>query len=206
MKLKTFLASASACAIAVSAMAITASAEITNANADANYMYDVVANLPAGVELTDIYGVEASFDKAPSGEQTNVGAICWQSTSVSWSQKEFSQGDDKDIKLNADGKSVTLLNTAPLFKAGDEYAQVFVSQWVWDGDMQIDFSVVDVKLLGADGKVLGGAATTDAPANTDTPAATTTASGSNTGDAGIALAVAGLAVAGAAAYVARKKD
>lgn len=201
MKLKNFLASVAACAIAVSAMAITASAEVTNGNTTGDdgklfYTYDLLAE---GADVTAVYGVKVEMTISDLS-QGSGGGFCLNSESTGWKSIEWGNADaGKTISIDDNG-DFTYTATAPLFATSDTYCQICVQNW-WGGEVTVD----KITLLGADGKALGGA-TTDAPANTDTPAATTTASGSNTGDAGIALAVAGLAVAGAAAYVARKKD
>jgi len=218
MKVKSILASLGACAIAVSAMAISASAKVTNpAAGDDKYCLDVV--LPEGKTFADIYGIEMSYTGTPAEGQTNVGAICWQSTSVKWTQKEFSLTEGEKELVVKDNK-VTYKADAPLFAAADEYAQVFVAQWSWTDDNQMDFTVDSVKLLDKDGNELGGAAPTqndqtDAPKNDNTTAPannttapannTTAAAGAKTGDAGVGIAVGALALAGVAAVATRKK-
>ncbi len=218
MKVKSILASLGACAIAVSAMAISASAKVTNpAAGDDKYCLDVV--LPEGKTFADIYGIEMSYTGTPAEGQTNVGAICWQSTSVKWTQKEFSLTEGEKELVVKDNK-VTYKADAPLFAAADEYAQVFVAQWSWADDNQMDFTVDSVKLLDKDGNELGGAAPTqndqtDAPKNDNTTAPannttapannTTAAAGAKTGDAGVGIAVGALALAGVAAVATRKK-
>ena len=220
MKVKSILASLGACAIAFSAMAISASAKVTNpAAGDDKYCLDVV--LPEGKTFADIYGIEMSYTGTPAEGQTNVGAICWQSTSVKWTQKEFSLTEGEKELVVKDNK-VTHKADAPLFAAADEYAQVFVAQWSWTDDNQMDFTVDSVKLLDKDGNELGGAAPTqndqtDAPANDTTTATqqaannnnnnnnTTAAAGAKTGDAGVGIAVGALALAGVAAVATRKK-
>lgn len=221
MKIKSVLASLGACAIALSATAISASAAITNANSDDKYMYPVVAeegnNLPDGCKLSDVYGIEAKLNKTASGDETCVGAFCYQSDSNNWAQEEFcQQGGDKDIVIGNDG-TVKLLKSTSLFAEGDTWGKVFIAEWSWDGDKQIDFAVDKITLLDKDGNPLGAAAaeTTAAADTTAAAAATTTKaanSGSNTnepssktGDAGAALAIAGLVSAGAAAYLVRRK-
>lgn len=224
MKMKSLLASIAACAIAASAMAVTASAKVLNpASGDDKYMFPIVAdegnNLPEGVKLSDIFGFSCKLDKTAGEGETCVGAFCWQSDSNNWDQHEFCQeGGDKDVFVGSDG-TVKFVSSSALFAADDTWGKAFVAEWSWEGDNQIDFNVSDFKLLDKDGNVLGAAAeTTSAPAagdgattttSTATSAAATTttaAPGAAAGDAGVAVAVAGIALAGAAAFVARKKD
>lgn len=205
MKLKTFLASVSACAIAVSAMAITASAEVTNGNTTGDdgkkfYVYDLLAE---GADVTAVYGVKVEMTVSDWSEGCG-GGFGFNSESTGWKSIEWGNADaSKAISIDDNG-DFTYTATNALFATSDTYCQIWIQNW-WGGEVTVD----NITLLGADGKALGGA-TTDAPASSDDDATTTTtttaASGSSTGDAGIALAVAGLAVAGAAAYVARKKD
>lgn len=221
MKMKSVLASIGACAIAMSAMAITASAKITNANSDNNYKVDVNDVLPTGCKLSDVYGFQAEFEGKVSAEgDTNVGAFCWQSDSVSWTQAEFCQeGGDKDIVIDANN-TVKVVKDAPIYGADDTWGQVFIAQWAWANDQQIDFSVKKITLLDKDGNELKAAdaapaetttsaeaeSTTTASTTAKTTAKTTKADANKTGDAGVALAIAGLAIAGATAYITRKKD
>lgn len=230
MKMRNVLASVAACAIAVSAMSVAASAKVLNAaEGDDKYCMDITA--PNGKTFGDIYGFEVTISGTPAEGQSNVGAVCWQSTSTKWTQKEFSLTEgEKDIDIK-DNK-ITYVSDAALFKDSDEFAQVFVAQWTWDGANQADFTVEGVKLLDKDGKELGAAEEktedskadekTDAP-ETDSKAeeskadekqeetkkddtkTTGTQPSSKTGDAGVGAAVAGLALAGAAAVVARKR-
>ncbi|MBR3268669.1 MAG: NPXTG-anchored protein [Oscillospiraceae bacterium] len=224
MKMRSILASLGACAIAVSAMAFSASAAITNKNADNNYMYPIIAdegtNLPEGCKLSDVYGFEAKLSATASGEQTCVGAFCWQSDSNNWDQHEFCQeGGDKDVFIGSDG-TVKWVSSVALFKDSDTWGKAFVAEWSWADDKQIDFAVESFKLLDKDGNELGGAPTqndqTDAPKNDNTtaPANNTTAPANNnttaagstkTGDAGVGVAVGVLALAGVAAVASRKK-
>ena len=155
MKIKSVLASIAACAIAVSAMAVTASAKVLNpASGDDKYCLDVV--VPDGKSFGDIYGFEVKYTGTPAEGQSNVGAVCWQSTSVKWTQKEFSiTAGEKDIDVK--DNTITYTQSEPLFAAADEFAQIFVAQWSWDGANQMDFTVDSVKLLDKDGKVLGAA-------------------------------------------------
>ena len=212
MKLKNFLASVSACAIAVSAMAITASAAVTNANSDGAYMVDL-----ATTDVTwngGISGAVVTVTPAAGWNESGFGGgVIFQGDGVEWEtgSKEFGvTGEGTDAKntagvtIGTSGDTITVTYDfgGAIFADTAEWGQLVVQSW-WGADFTVD----NVQYIGLDGKVIGDAPVqTDTPANTDTPAATTTASGSNTGDAGIALAVAGLAVAGAAAYVARKKD
>ena len=219
MKLKNMVAGIAACAIAVSGLAVTASAKITNAT-ESNGSYKLDIKLPEGRTFADIYGFEATFEGTVQAEgESNVGAICWQSTSVNWTQEEFSQkgaSDPKPITIS-DDNTVKVLKSEPLFASSDEYAQAFVAQWTWDDDKQIDFSVTSLKVLDKDGNELGAAettaaattttkaATTTTKAGATTKAGTTTAASSKTGDAGVGVAVAGLSLAAVAAFAARKK-
>ena len=232
MKMRNVLASVAACAIAVSAMSVAASAKVLNpADGDDKYCMDITA--PNGKTFGDIYGFEVTISGTPAEGQSNVGAVAWQSTSTKWTQKEFSlTAGEKDIDIK-DNK-ITYVSDSALFKESDEFAQVFVAQWTWDGANQADFTVEGVKLLDKDGKELAAAAAddktedskadekTDAP-ETDSKAeeskadekqedtkkddtkTTGTQPSSKTGDAGVGAAVAGLALAGAAAVVARKR-
>ena len=205
MKLRNLLASVAACAIAVSAMAISASAAITNPNTDeGKYAYDVLANLPAGCAVTDVYGAEFTFTGFDEAAGTGGGFV-WNSSSINWDQVEWGDaGSGKPLTFTADNLTVRRLEDAPIFAADDEYAQVVIAQW--DG-WGVDITINSVTLLDQNGNALQAAPTTDAPAgDNDSTNTTTNSNGTQTGDAGIALAVAGLAVAGAAAYVARKKD
>lgn len=223
MKMKSILASIGACAIAASAMAISASAAITNANSNGNYEYVIMGedinNLPDGCKLSDIYGFEAKLSKTASGEESCVGAFCYQSDSNNWAQTEFCQeGGDKNVVIGSDGV-VKWVSATPLYSDSDTWAKAIVAEWSWPDDKQIDFAVESIKLLDKDGNELkaagndtpaettaaGGTTTTAAGTTTTAAGTTTTAAGTKTGDAGVGLAVAGVALAGAAAYVARKK-
>ena len=211
MKLKNFLASVSACAIAVSAMAITASAAVTNANSDGAYMVDL-----ATTDVTwngGISGAVVTVTPAAGWNESGFGTgVTFQGDAVAWQtgSKEFGvTGEGTDAKNTAgvtigtsgDAITVTYDFGGAIFADTAEWGQLVVQSW-WGADFTVD----NVQYIGLDGKVIGDAPVqTDTPANTDTPAATTTASGSNTGDAGIALAVAGLAVAGAAAPAGRRR-
>lgn len=231
MKFKSVLASVAACAICVSAMAVTASAKVLNpASGDDKYCLDV--KVPDGKSFGDIYGFEVKYTGTPAEGQSNVGAVCWQSTSVKWTQKEFSiTAGEKDIDVK--DNTITYTQSEPLFAAADEFAQIFVAQWSWDGANQMDFTVDSVKLLDKDGKELGGAAAEESSKTEESKAeeskaeeskaeeskaeeskaddtkkdtsSQTQTTGTKTGDAGVGIAVAGLALAGAAAFVARKK-
>ena len=236
MKMRSVLVSLGACAAALSTAAVSASAAITNANADGNYMFPVVAdegsNLPEGCKLTDVYGFEAKLSKTPSDGENCIGGMCYQSDSNNWDQVEFGQASaGKPISIGSDG-TVKLLKDKSLFAEGDTWGKVFVAEWSWDGDNQIDFEVQSVTLLDKDGNPLAAAAAsseaapettaaaTDAAAETTAAAGSTTAAAaddvktvgasedqpaSKTGDAGAALAIAGLVTAGAAAYLARRR-
>ncbi len=202
MKLRTFLASVSACAIAVSAMAITASAEVTNGNATGDngskfYNYDLLAE---GKDATAVYGVKIELTIEDLSEGCG-GGMGFNSDSTGWKSIEWGNADSgKTIILDANN-DLTYQSTTPIFAADDTYCQIWIQNW-WGDDVTVD----GIVLLDASGNEIGAPAQTDAPAQPGAPAGTTAAGGTATGDAGIALAVAGLAVAGAAAYVARKKD
>ncbi len=226
MKIKSMFAALAAGAIAVSALAVTASANITNATeSDGKYCLNV--QLPDGCKFNDIYGYLITLDGTAGEGETNVCGVSRQSTSVKWTTDEFcTAGGDKPYTI-ADDNTVKMLFSDPLFAESDEYAQVFVEQWHWDGDKQIDFSVTSIKLLDKDGNELTAKAaetTTAAPADTTTAAAATTTSAkagaavtttkadstkkadsAKTGDAGVGVAVAALGLAAAAAFTARKK-
>lgn len=227
MRMRTVFTWLVAGTVAVSAMSLSASAAITNSNnPDGHYQYDIT--LPEGRTFADIYGVEATFEGRPSEGETNIGAFAFQSNSVQWNDKqiEFSITEgEKPLTISADNK-VKYVSDTPLFAASDQYAQVFVAQWSWTDDHQIDFSVTNVTILGQDGNPLTAAGeettttastTTTAAGTTTTTAGTTataarTATGSTasttaakTGDAGVGIAVAALAAALAAAFAARKK-
>lgn len=235
MKFKSVLASLGACAIAFSAMTVSASAAIKNANEGDKYMFPIVAeegtNLPEGTKLSDIYGFSCKLDKVPGEGENCIGAFCYQSDSHDWEQVEYGQeGADKPIVLGSDG-TVKYKSDSALFAESDTWAKAFVAMWSWADDGQIDVNVSDFKLLDKDGNELKAAAAGDSQAESkaeeskaaeskaeeskaaeskaevskaaDNGGAKTT--GSNTGDAGVAAAVAGLALAGAAAFAARKK-
>lgn len=214
MKLRTFLASISACAIAVSAMAISASAAITNANSDGAYV--VAVNEIADLAWNGgISGAVVTMTLADGWDATGAGGgIVFQGTGVAWEDgaKEFNisgegtaNPEDK-VSSTISGNTLTCTYDfgGAIFAEDAEWAQLVVQSW-WGADVTVD----DVKYLDLDGKVIGEEAPTTttaaAPESGDTTT-TTKAAGNATGDAGVALAVAGLAVAGAAAYVARKKD
>ncbi|MBE6847597.1 MAG: hypothetical protein E7503_05650 [Ruminococcus sp.] len=215
MKLRTFLASISACAIAVSAMAISASAAVTNANSDGAYV--VAVNEIAGLAWNGgISGAVVTITPAAGWNETGVGGgVIFQGDGVDWNTgaKEFGvSGEGTDAKnvegmtIATSGDQITLTYDfgGAIFAESATWAQLVVQSW-WGADFTVD----EVEYLDLDGKVIGEEAPTTttnaAPEGGDTT--TTTKAGSNaTGDAGVALAVAGLAVAGAAAYVARKKD
>lgn len=219
MKIKSMIAALAAGAIAVSAMAVTVSANITNATeTDGKYCLNVA--LPEGCKFNDIYGYLITLDGTVGEGQTNVCGVSRQSTSVKWTTDEFCQaGGDKPYTI-ADDNTVKMLYSDPLFAESDEYAQVFVEQWHWTDDKQIDFSVSSIKLLDKDGNELTAKAaetTTEAPATTTaadtTKAGTTTTAAKSatktdstkTGDAGVGIVVAAMGLAAAAAFASRKK-
>ena len=233
MKFKSVLASLGACAIAFSAMTVSASAAIKNANEGDKYMFPIVAeegtNLPEGTKLSDIYGFSCKFDKVPGEGENCIGAFCYQSDSHDWEQVEYGQeGAEKPIVLGSDG-TVKYKSDSALFAESDTWAKAFVAMWSWADDGQIDVNVSDFKLLDKDGNELkAAAAETPESSAAESSAAESSAAaesqaevskaaenagnagntkttGSNTGDAGVAAAVAGLALAGAAAFAARKK-
>lgn len=228
MKIKSMIAALAASAIAVSAMAVTASAKITNPqNDDENtkYIVDVMASLPEGCSVTDVYGAQFTFE-GYDAEQGTGGGFVWNSNSQSWNQKEWGNDGSNKAIIYGDDLVVKRLEDAPVFAATDEYAQVAIAQW--DG-WGVDITITDFKLLGQDGNELQAK---EAPTQTTAPegdnnstAETTTtkktnatSSGSSsssssssstsstkTGDAGVGIAVAALSLAGAAAFATRKK-
>jgi len=199
MKMRNFVASIAACAVAASAMAVSASAAVLNPNTDDFYCIDAITDY----DVTAIYGVKVDLTWEDGGEGCG-GGFGFNSESTGWASNEFgNEGSGKTAEMDANG-DFTYMSDAPIFASTDTYAQVWIQSW-WGADFTVD----EVEYLDLDGKVIGEEAPTTttnaAPEGGDTT--TTTKAGSNaTGDAGVALAVAGLAVAGAAAYVARKKD
>lgn len=225
MKIKSMFAALAAGTIAVSALAVSAFAgELAIANAteaDGKYAYHVGEHLPAGRTFADVYGAEIKI----SGVDTAKGAgggIIFQSDSVNWNQKEWGdEGSDKDYKFNYTDFTFKRLESESPFSASDTWANIVISEWDGWGD---PITVESVKLLDKDGNELTAAEeTTAAPAETTAAAATTTtaakaaaatttakdsgkkADSTKTGDAGVGIAVAALGLAGAAAFVARKK-
>ena len=217
MKLRNIFAGIAACAITASAMAVTAFAEktITNANDNENFSTDCKE-----LDVTAIYGVKANITAADgwnaSGLGGGIGFNADKNKGTGWTQFEWGiSGEGKDAKntkgITIDGKdgkfTITLIADKAYFAATDEWDSVWVSAW-WGSDFKVDSLVP----LDKDGKEIG--AKTEEKA-AETTAATTAAAdtkaesktdGTKTGDAGVAMAVAGLALAGAAAYVVRKKD
>ena len=125
--------------------------------------------------------------------------------------------------VNGNTATMTFDTGSPLFAAlkDDEkaWAQFIVQSW-WGADFTVD-SVEYIYAAGAAPADTTAAATTTTTAaaaattttsaaagTTTTAAATTTTSGAAqpAGDAGVAVVAATLALAGAAAFVARKKD
>lgn len=211
MKIKNFAASLAACAVAASALAVTSFAEVTNGNqtSEGKKFYQVDIDL-SKYDVASIYGV--SFTLGTFDLSNGVGGgVGFNSTSTSWSSTDWANADaGKTISFDEATSTVTILKTAPVFAASDEWAQAWIQEW-WGPD----FSVDKVTLLGSDGKSLDVEATTTtttaAGATTTTKAAGTTtkaaaAGSSNTGDAGAGLIIAGLTLAGAAAVITKKKN
>ena len=224
MKIKSVLASVAACAIAVSAMAISAAAEVTNGNATGDdgkkfWTYDVKENAD---DITKVYGFEVKITPSDTAIPSGIGGgMGMNSNSLGWKSVEWGNPDSgKAVIVDTENWTMKYVNTAS-FAADDEYAQVWVQNW-WGAELTVD----SVKLLDKDGNEIGAApadttaaatttttaaatTTTSAAAGTTTTAAATTttaAAGAAAGDAGVAVVAATLALAGAAAFVARKKD
>ena len=221
MKIKSMFAALAAGAIAVSALAVSAFAgEIAIANgteADGKYAYAVLDHLPAGRTVTDVYGAEVKI----SGVDTTKGAgggIIFQSDSAGWNQKEWgNEGSDKPYTYNYTDFTFKRVDEASPFAASDTWASIVISEWDGWGD---PITVESVKLLDKDGNELTAAEETTAAEATTTAAETTKAAAAvttttskdtkksdstKTGDAGVGIAVAALGLAGAAAFVSRKK-
>ena len=220
MKVRSILASLGACAIAVSAMATTAFAGevplVNGTEADGKYCLSVQDHLPEGKKLTDVYGAEVVI----SGVNTEAGAgggIILQSDSAGWNQKQWGNegSTGTDIFYSYEDFKITRLESASPFAESDTWANVVISQWDNWGD---PVKVESVKLLGKDGKELTAGATDDTPATTTTTQKAvispnnnknnnnnTKTTGAKTGDTGVGVAVAGLALAGIGIVVTRKK-
>ena len=219
MKVRSILASLGACAIAVSAMATTAFAGevplVNGTEADGKYVYSVGDHLPTGKKITDVYGAKVVI----SGVNTEAGAgggIIFQSESAGWNQKEWgNEGSEKPYVYNYTDFTFTRLETETPFAETDTWASVVISQWADWGDA---VKIESVTLLGKDGKELTAGATDDTPATTTTTQQAvispnnnknnnnnTKTTGAKTGDTGVGVAVAGLALAGIGIVVTRKK-
>lgn len=226
MKMKSILASVGACAIAVSAMAFSASAEkvITNANKEGNYEVEC-KELP----VEQIVGIEAQITMVDGWEATGAGGgIVFNGKNCSWKQFEWGiSGEGVDCKNTAgvtisgsNGKfTITYMGTESPFVADEDWSNLDICAW-WGSDFAVD-SLIPLDKDGKEVKAGGTASNETTAANTTaanttttttaktTPAAggttTTAAGGTKTGDAGVGLAVAGVTLAGAAAFVARKK-
>ena len=147
MKMRKILATLAAAAVACSAMAVSAFAALTNANdGTANYMVDVKAE---GFTADQIYGVKAVL----SGDlSSGAGGAVVANHVAGWDAVEFGTGDDKAIKLEADG-TLEYLGEDPMFDEADfaeeGYAQAVIA-WYWGADL----TVHTIELLDADGSVL----------------------------------------------------
>ena len=204
MKLRTFLASVSACAIALSAVAMTASAadalmsKTGNTESAKNYTIDFT-----GIDGTAVDKIVAEI----TVDSAFVNGCIGYNLDGNWTtanQETSATSGEWVVEGLAGG-----LGAEPYAEIQFWWVNPMYNEDGSEGDAGTA-SLMSVTLYDASGNVLSASgSTTDAPAddNDDTATTTTTTAGSsNTGDAGIALAVAGLAVAGAAAYVARKKD
>lgn len=232
MKIKSLIAALAASAIAVGAMAVTAGAQVTNGNATGSdgslfWSYDLSEN---NYEIAAVYGFELSITPAdaelPDGMGGGIGV---NSDSTGWKSVEWGNpGADKPVTVDVDNWTITYTGDGALFAESDEWGQLWLQNW-WGSELSVD----SVKILGADGNELapgedggdedtdpdtttttegeGGDTTTTttaaaAPnASTTKPATTTKAGATKTGDAGVGVAIASLTLAGAAAYIARKK-
>lgn len=216
MKIKSLLASAAACAIAISAMAISASADALMSKKGNEKQAEVYSIPLDGIDVTKIDKIVADI----SLDSDYVNGAFGYNEGGAWAN--HGPNGASQFEANASGE-IVLSGIAGKIDAGSE---VQVQFW-WVNDVSEGnpgtATLNSVKLYDATGAELGGNApaaetttsaaaadgngtTTSSTTTTTTTTTTTAASGSNTGDAGVAVAVAGLAIAGAAAFVARKKD
>jgi hypothetical protein len=222
MKIKSVLASVAACAIAISAMAVSVSADALmskKGNEKNSENYSVPLD---GIDVTKIDKIVA--DIALDSDYVN-GCIGFNEGGA-W--VNHGPNGANQFEVNASGEVVL----SGLAGKVDEGTTMEVQFW-WVNDVSEGnpgtATLNSVKLYDATGAELGGnapaetestaaATTTSAAAattttsaaagTTTTAAATTTTSGAAqpAGDAGVAVVAATLALAGAAAFVARKKD
>ena len=213
MKIKNLFAGAAACALAVSGMSLSASALIK----------DDDATMLSGYALEDEWGaymdMKAMYDKVEEVKTCEItvsdavfnGTVVIAAESNSWGWNENNSATD-----NGNG---TFTVAAPCdLKDTDSLVKISVKDW--DTSDQHS-TVVKIVLKNANGDEVfsagdGNAVTTEKATTTTTTTTTTkaggttttssTQKGSNTGDAGVGMAVAGLSLAGAVAFIARKKN
>lgn len=222
MKIKSVLASLSACAIAISAMAISASADALMSKKGNEKQAEVYSIPLDGIDVTKIDKIVADI----SLDSDYVNGGFGFSEGGAWAN--HGPNGATQFEANASGE-IVLSGIAGKVDAGSE---VQVQFW-WVNDVSEGnpgtATLNSVKLYDATGAELGGNApaetestaaatttssaaattTTSAAAGTTTTAAATTttaAAGAAAGDAGVAVVAATLALAGAVAFVARKKD
>lgn len=167
MNLKKIIASVAACALAVSAMAVNTFALTTS-----THMSDkldmgrneqvtiwVVSEKPeeekpswitySGYELTDVYGVTFHVTLGDGSAEWYGGGIGANSNSTGWKSIEWGT-NGKEVTYDAEKGTLTWLSDAPIFKADDKYAQLWMQNWT-DGQT---LTVTAIDILGKDGVVL----------------------------------------------------
>ena len=186
MKMKKILAGVAASALAVTAMAASASAvniaDYYETNVEGNHgatLY-LIANdgkaqwaVDAGVDITTVFGVKfyVTLDAADVADEGTWlgGAVVANSNSTGWKQVEWGRVD-KEIIADLENGTVTWQNDAPIFAAGDEYAQLWLVDWSTK-----KLSVDNIEVLDKDGNVITGndsAETTEAETEATTEANT----------------------------------
>ncbi len=194
MKMKKILAGVAASALAVTAMAASASAvniaDYYETNVEGNHgaaLY-LIANdgkaqwaVDAGVDITTVCGVKfyVTFDAADVADEGTWlgGAVVANSNSTGWKQVEWGRVD-KEIIADLENGTVTWQNDAPIFAAGDEYAQLWLVDWSTK-----KLSVDNIEVLDKDGNVITGndsAEATEAETETTTEAETEAATEAET--------------------------
>ena len=171
MKIKKILAAVAAAAVAISAMAVN-----TFALTAENYLKDgtVYINadkaedptwaIDAGVDQTTVYGVtyHVTFSESEVADEAAWigGGIGANSPSTGWKQIEWGR-TDKTVIADLENGTITWLNTAPVFKANDQYAQFWLQ--TWGGTVTIN----SADILGEGGVILSTDEPAPAPAETE---------------------------------------
>ena len=235
MKIKSMIAAVAASAIALSAMAVSASAAITNPNDKEQITYalnetDEKWATIQGVKVT-ITAADGWTSSGFGGGVVFQGLNHdWNSGSKEFNVSGEGVPDPEKDKLNSTKTGdntfvMTYDNGSAIFAdiKGEEkaWAQLCIQSW-WGADITIDNIeyIYDANAAADDQPAETTTAAADDTAATTTAKAddkktTTTAkaddkknsstTATKTGDAGVGVVVAGLTLAGAAAFIARKK-